>query len=82
MPPARRMDASAPAAAPAAPPKVQPRPLKQTILPYDVHVSDSAADPAAAAWPGREPARVQTRMDGFLRSVRQTHGGGMESTAD
>jgi hypothetical protein len=72
------------------------RPLKQTFLEYDVHVSDPITDDyLTPSWPGREPDRVQTRLDGFLRSVgartaataaapssHQPHGIGIESIAD
>lgn len=68
------------------------RPLKQTVLEYDVHVSDPVTDASSTpSWPGREPDRVQTRLDSFLRSVgprtaaaassHQPHGVGIESMA-
>ena len=73
-------------------PVPEKRPLKQTILEYDVHVSDPVTDtPSTPSWPGREPDRVQTRLDSFLRSVgsrtaaatsHQPHGVGIESMAD
>jgi len=66
------------------------RQLKQAILQYDVHVSDPVKDASSTpSWPGREPERVQTRLDSFLVGSRtaaanshQPHGVGIESMAD
>ena len=44
--------------------------LRQTMLRYDVFVSPPVAeDSLAPTWPGREPARVQTQLNEYLKSV-------------
>lgn len=71
-------------------PVSEKRPLKQTVLQYDVHVSDPVTDASSTpSWPGREPDQVQTRLDSFLDVSRtaaanshQPHGVGIESMAD
>lgn len=49
---------------------VLPPVFRQTTLRYDVFVSPPVAeDSLAPTWPGREPARVQTHMNEYLKSV-------------
>jgi hypothetical protein len=61
--------------------------LKQTFLTFKVHVSMPVTDESQrATWPGKEPARLQLRMDRFLGQGTPTapdpDGQGSESKAD